>query len=175
MTRGLFIGRFQPFHNGHLHVVKDILSENDEIIIGIGSAQDSFSLKNPLTAGERIEMIRDLAKGMGFLERVIIVPIPDIHENMVWPARVMELVPKFDRVYSGNELVLALFENFGVKTIRIKHVNRYIYQGSVIRNKIISGEDWKDLVPEKVYQFLKRVGFEERIKRLARNNGEVNK
>jgi len=173
VTRGLFIGRFQPFHNGHLYAIEKILNENDEIIIGIGSAQDSYSLKNPLTAGERIEMIRELARDIGILDEVIIVPIPDIYENMVWPARVIELVPRFDKVYSGNELVLMLFENFGIKTIRIKHINRYMYQGSVIRDKIIKGEDWKDLVPETVYQYLKEVKFEERIKRLVENKSEV--
>ncbi|MEM3766696.1 MAG: adenylyltransferase/cytidyltransferase family protein, partial [Candidatus Bathyarchaeia archaeon] len=31
--RGLFVGRFQPFHKGHLHVIKEILSEVDELVI----------------------------------------------------------------------------------------------------------------------------------------------
>lgn len=169
MARGLFIGRFQPFHNGHLYAIERILNENEEIIIGIGSAQDSYSLKNPLTAGERIEMIREIAKDIGILDKVIIVPIPDINENMVWPARVIELVPSFNKVYSGNELVLMLFEKFGIETVRIKHINRYIYQGSVIRDKIIKGEDWRDLVPERVYRYLKKIKFEERIKRLIKD------
>ncbi len=173
MTRGLFIGRFQPFHNGHLYAIRRILEENDEIIIGIGSAQDSYSIKNPLTAGERIEMIRIIMKSMGALDKSIIVPIPDIFENMVWPARVIELVPKFEKVYSGNELVLMLFEQFGIKTIRIKHVSREEYQGSVIRKKIIKGEDWRNLVPNEVYLYLNKIGFEERIKRLVKHASEV--
>ena len=39
--RGLFVGRFQPFHLGHLDMVKYALTEVDELIIVIGSAQDS--------------------------------------------------------------------------------------------------------------------------------------
>ncbi len=56
--RGLLIGRFQPFHKGHLYVIGKIAEEVDEIIIGIGSAQKSHCLDNPFTAGERLMMIK---------------------------------------------------------------------------------------------------------------------
>ncbi|MEM3079801.1 MAG: adenylyltransferase/cytidyltransferase family protein, partial [Thermoproteota archaeon] len=52
-SRGLFIGRFQPFHLGHLKAVEYIINRVDEVIIGIGSAQYSHTLENPFTAGER--------------------------------------------------------------------------------------------------------------------------
>lgn len=167
MVRALFVGRFQPFHKGHLYVVKRMLEENDEIIIVIGSAQESYTLRNPLTAGERIEIIRDVLRELDALNRAFIVPIPDINENLVWPARVIEYCPKFDRVYSGNELVLMLFEAFGVETVRIEHVRRDLYQGRVIREKAIRGEDYRDLVPECVYAKLKEFKFDERLRRLA--------
>ncbi|MGA3854978.1 adenylyltransferase/cytidyltransferase family protein, partial [Bacillus pumilus] len=60
--RGFIIGRFQPFHKGHLEVIKKIAEEVDEIIIGIGSAQKSHTLENPFTAGERILMITQSLK-----------------------------------------------------------------------------------------------------------------
>ena len=53
------IGRFQPFHLGHLELIRQIMNENDEIIILIGSSQANYTLKNPFTAGERVWMIRD--------------------------------------------------------------------------------------------------------------------
>src|SRR5207245_2773190 len=56
--RALFVGRFQPFHRGHLATVRRILETNDEIIVGIGSAQYSHTGENPFTAGERYEMIK---------------------------------------------------------------------------------------------------------------------
>ncbi|MDD3454709.1 MAG: adenylyltransferase/cytidyltransferase family protein, partial [Methanobacteriales archaeon] len=55
--RGLLVGRMQPFHKGHLEVIKRILGEVDELIICIGSAQLSHSLRDPFTAGERIMMV----------------------------------------------------------------------------------------------------------------------
>src|SRR5436189_227334 len=56
--RAFFIGRFQPFHRGHLAMVRRILESNEEIIVGIGSAQYSHTGENPFTAGERYEMIK---------------------------------------------------------------------------------------------------------------------
>ena len=173
--RALFIGRFQPLHNGHLHVIQRILQESEEIIIAVGSAQESYTLRNPLTVGERIEIIRDVLKMLKAIERAYIIPIPDINENAVWPARVMEYCPKFDCVYSGNELVLMLFERFGIKTVRIQHIKRELYQGKVIMERILRGLDYRDLVPEIVYRKLKQFGFEERIKRLMGMQNEQNK
>jgi nicotinamide-nucleotide adenylyltransferase len=59
LYRGLFIGRFQPFHLGHLATVKFALKNVEELVIIIGSAQKSHELRNPFTAGERIQMIKD--------------------------------------------------------------------------------------------------------------------
>jgi len=58
ISRGLYVGRFQPFHLGHLHAIKYVLSQVDEVIIVIGSAQYSHRLDNPFTAGERVTMVR---------------------------------------------------------------------------------------------------------------------
>ena len=62
MTRALFVGRFQPFHYGHLHAIEKILEECDELVLVVGSAQMSHEHDNPFTAGERIEMIRAYAE-----------------------------------------------------------------------------------------------------------------
>jgi len=41
MTTALIIGRFQPFHLGHLLLIKEAAKEADIIVIGIGSSQES--------------------------------------------------------------------------------------------------------------------------------------
>jgi len=55
--KALFIGRFQPFHKGHLLFLKSIYTQYDKIIIGIGSSQYSNSLDNPFSYDERKMMI----------------------------------------------------------------------------------------------------------------------
>ena len=56
--RGLYVGRFQPFHLGHLDAIKYALKQADELVIVIGSAQYSHNANNPFTAGERLIMVR---------------------------------------------------------------------------------------------------------------------
>jgi nicotinamide-nucleotide adenylyltransferase len=55
MKKALFIGRFQPFHPGHLDAIKQI--SEPEIIIGIGSSQYSKTTDNPYSFAERKTMI----------------------------------------------------------------------------------------------------------------------
>jgi len=57
VRRAFFIGRFQPFHLGHMEVLRKILKEVEELIVGVGSAQESHTIENPFTAGERILMV----------------------------------------------------------------------------------------------------------------------
>lgn len=53
----VFIGRFQPFHDGHLAVVRRGLVQATHLLVLIGSAKQPRSLRNPFTAAERSEMI----------------------------------------------------------------------------------------------------------------------
>ena len=54
---GLLIGRFQPFHLGHLDAVNFALSQVENLWISIGSSNKSHEQRNPFTADERKEMI----------------------------------------------------------------------------------------------------------------------
>jgi len=51
MTTGLIIGRFQPFHKGHLHAIEHALKEVDELIIAVGSSQYVNTEDNPWRKG----------------------------------------------------------------------------------------------------------------------------
>ena len=105
-VRGILIGRMQPVHNGHMEVIKRILEEVDEIVIGIGSAQLSHEVKDPFTAGERILMMTQaLAEIDVDPSRYYIIPMQDINFNAIWASHVKMLTTPFIIVYSGNYLV----------------------------------------------------------------------
>jgi len=57
---GVYIGRFQPFHAGHLETVKKMLKTCESIIISVGSHHRPKTIKNPWSSQERIEMIKDV-------------------------------------------------------------------------------------------------------------------
>uniref|UniRef100_A0A7J2TH77 Nicotinamide-nucleotide adenylyltransferase n=1 Tax=Archaeoglobus fulgidus TaxID=2234 RepID=A0A7J2TH77_ARCFL len=165
--RGLFIGRFQPYHLGHHEVVKSILEEVDELIIGIGSAQESHSLENPFTAGERVLMISRALEELGVKKKVYIIPLEDIYRNSLWVAHVCSMVPPFDVVYTNNPLVYRLFKESGFRVLKPKMVNRTEFHGTEIRRKMLEGEDWEKYVPKAVAEVIKEIGGIERIREIA--------
>lgn len=57
-TIGVFIGRFQIFHNAHMQTVQRMLTECDQVLILIGSANSSSTILNPFSYEQRLEMIR---------------------------------------------------------------------------------------------------------------------
>ena len=53
MKKGLILGRFQPFHYGHLNLIKKIVEMSIKPLICVGSAQYSHTPKNPFSIDER--------------------------------------------------------------------------------------------------------------------------
>lgn len=76
----IFIGRFQPFHNAHLAVVKQALAQAHSVIILCGSADMARNLRNPWTVAEREDMIRSVFSAQDNA-RIIIRPIHDVPYN----------------------------------------------------------------------------------------------
>ncbi|WXG45392.1 MAG: nicotinamide-nucleotide adenylyltransferase [Candidatus Atabeyarchaeum deiterrae] len=169
VTRGLLIGRFQPFHKGHLHVVQDILARVDEIIIVIGSAQCSHTIEDPFTAGERLEMIRgSLAAEHTDFSKYLLIPITDVNDNRLWVSHVATLIPRFDVVFSNKPLVKILFSEAGHRVQPIKFYHRELYSATDIRKKIINrDEEWRNLVPKEVAEFIISIKGDERLRAVA--------
>ncbi len=117
--KGLFIGRFQPFHKGHLAIIEEMKKDCEEIIIGIGSAQKERETDNPLSGGERIDMIKKVLESKG-VEDYEIYPIPDLDCHPAWPHYIRSILPRFDIVYGHSETVLNLLSRVGVKTRQIE-------------------------------------------------------
>ncbi|MEM0096013.1 MAG: nicotinamide-nucleotide adenylyltransferase [Candidatus Bathyarchaeia archaeon] len=171
VKRGLFVGRFQPFHKGHLQVVKEILNEVDELVIAVGSAQYSHRLDNPFTAGERLVMIRKaLEEAKIDLSRIWIVPVPDVHVHMVWVSTVEGYTPRFNVVYSNEPLTRRLFIEAGYEVKAIRFHKREVYSATEIRERMLKEENWEELVPKSVAEFIKEIGGVERLKDLTKTD-----
>ncbi len=165
--RGLVIGRYQPFHNGHLEIIREIMEDPDcsELIIAIGSAQISHTPNNPFTAGERILMIdhalRELYKGKYF-----IIPVIDINRYAIWVAHVESLVPPIDIVYTNNNLTKRLFSERGYTIKAPKLYDRDKYSGTKIRELIKTGGQWQELIPKSVAEIIIQIDGVGRIREL---------
>lgn len=171
IKRGLFIGRFQPFHLGHLSAIKDILKEVEELVIVIGSAQYSHNVNNPFTAGERLTMIRKALEEAGIAySRIWIVPVPDVHLHMMWVSSVEGYTPKFDVVYSNEPLTRRLLRETGYKVKPIRFYERRLYSSTEIRKRMLKDESWEKLVPKSVATFIKEIDGVNRLRDLTKND-----
>ena len=82
-TLGFVIGRFQPFHYGHKYLIETAYDNCDELVVFIGSAQESRTDKNPFTFQERWRMIYDDVC-MNGSKNIIFVPLNDAETNEQW-------------------------------------------------------------------------------------------
>ncbi|MEM4703705.1 MAG: nicotinamide-nucleotide adenylyltransferase [Candidatus Bathyarchaeia archaeon] len=169
--RGLYVGRFQPFHLGHLAAIKSILKEVSELVIVVGSAQYSHRLNDPFTAGERLTMIRAaLEEANVDLKRIWIVPVPDVHLHMMWVSAVEGYTPSFEIVFSNDPLTRRLFAEAKYKVRPIPFFERKTYSSTKIREKMLSGENWEKNLPKSVANFIKGIDGVNRLKDLARSD-----
>lgn len=91
----VYLGRFQPLHNGHIKILDKIFqNENDLGIILVGSAFCARTIKNPFAFFERKEMIQNYLNSKGISEkRYEIRPVPDqIYNDSKWIQSVQEQV-----------------------------------------------------------------------------------
>lgn len=171
MARALFVGRFQPFHFGHLYAIETILGEVEELMIIVGSAQMSHEPDNPFTAGERIEMIREaLTEANIDRKRYMLIPIADAPSHRTWVSYVESQTPRFDIVYSNQALTRRLLIEAGYNVKEIPLHKRSKYEATEIRRRILKGEDWSELVPSPVYKIVQEIDGENRIRDLSKSD-----
>jgi nicotinamide-nucleotide adenylyltransferase len=165
MTRGFYIGRFQPFHEGHHAMVGRISEELDELVVGIGSADQSHTVRNPFTAGERIMMITKTLVEFDLVTYA--VPIEDLNRNSVWVSHVQSMSPRFDVAFSNNPLVVRLFREAGIEVRQSPMYHREEFEGTEVRERMAADGEWESLVPEAVVEVVEEIDGVERIQQIT--------
>jgi nicotinamide-nucleotide adenylyltransferase len=105
---GLLIGRFQPFHLGHLEALQFALSKVEKLWVGLGSSNKPIEKNNPFSAEERKEMILSSIDDP-MKDKISIYFIPDLDNHVKWIEKIDTIVPKFDIVFSNDELTKHLY------------------------------------------------------------------
>lgn len=102
---GLLVGRFQTFHKGHQSLLEAGLNLCDRMVVLVGSAQESGTLRNPYGIATRIETIREIYPDK---ERVMIYALADLtHENDItteWGRYVLDNIYRY--LYKAPELMI---------------------------------------------------------------------
>lgn len=162
-TVGMLIGRFQPFHNGHVRIIEQMRRDGiTTILVGVGSCQESRTLRNPFSFEERRDMIQ------AAVPDAIIRPIPDFNNPPLWKEYVLATFPEVQALYSGGEGWTQAFKD---KEFIIRTVPRNDLQvsGTMIREKIAKKESIDELIPKEVKDFLEKMDLELAIKEKYKN------
>lgn len=142
---GLFLGRFQPFHNAHKEIILQSFNFVDFLIIGIGSSQYSLAKENPFNYYERRQMIETHFRGDANMK---VMPIPDIHdpENYVEYVKKLTSDTPFNVVFTDNQDTIDLFKEKGYPIVIIPIPG--CLHGTAIRESFYRDDGiWRKYVP----------------------------
>lgn len=174
----IFAGRFQPFHNGHYWVVKEILKEAGRCVLGIVNPDPEHPPDptyptfhrpfNPFSYWERLIMIREVLIEDGLLDNVYMVPLwhprTGVETDKAFlPRRRHWVIPDQPSDISRVSDLLKLGEH--VETIELPTDIKMIQEND-IRASLSSREDWASQVPNKVAEWIRRFNGELRVRDL---------
>ena len=162
---GFLIGRFQPFHLGHLEAVSFALSKVNQLYIGIGSSNKNNQPRNPFTAGERRDMITS-SIDEETLKKISIYNIPDVDDHSKWTQSINEIIPDYDIVFSNDDFTHDLYQKTEKKIIPVVLKSRESLSGTNIRKMILNDQNWHDLVPDGTRNVLLKIDVKNRLKDL---------
>lgn len=121
----IFIGRYQPYHYGHIELIKQKLNQGIPALIMVRDIEPDE--KNPFTTEQTVEMIKKYHKSKG--DDVEVIIIPDI-ESVNYGRGVG---------YEINEFTPP--DNIG------------FISATSIRESILNGDDkWKHMVDESIQE-----------------------
>ena len=168
---GLIIGRFQPLHKGHVHLIRKSLEYVKELKIGIGSSQFSDQIKNPFTYDERKLLLNLSLSDTGIIpKRYAIFPVPDRFDIFKWVDTVIDSVGEFDIIFTNNLWIGRLFQRENKKLIYGLKFDFEKYNGSKIREMIFKNQPmWVQLVPKSVYLYITTPDIMKKMKKISKS------
>ena len=144
----VFIGRFQPFHNGHRAIVDAAIKQAREVIIVVGSSFASRNIRNPFTFEERRQMIKSVFPD----NNVKVVPVSDypyddnkwvravqnvVHGALAWSADPIR-IGLIGHEKDGSSYYLKIFKPLGWGNVSVPNVDGI--NATDIRNALFEGD-----------------------------------
>ena len=160
----VFVGRFQPFHNGHLEAIKWILAQTKGVRIVIGSMQEFEQADNPLGYADR-KRILELALAEAGMKNCAIFGLPDFYNDAAWTQKMLEITG----LKAGKTVLVSLndWAKSCAAKIGIEAAGQPVFcdnlSATQVRQTIAAGSEWKSLVPPAVFDYLENEGLAQKI------------
>lgn len=158
------VARWQPVHRGQTPVLRALCECASEAVIGIGSS-NRHDLRNPFTLEETMDMIR-----LVLADRVnyTLLPVPDLDDGPRWRAMIVDLFGPLDVFVTDNPYVASLLAE-DYRIIRpvelVPEDEKIALDGKMVRRQMARGNDWQDLVPQEVADYITANNLDERFRR----------
>ncbi|MBT6069056.1 adenylyltransferase/cytidyltransferase family protein [Candidatus Peregrinibacteria bacterium] len=169
----LFIGRFQPFHIGHLSDIKNIISKGEFCTIVIAAANKSGTWRNPLTGDQRGRILTETLAAETDLspDSYKIMQLPDIDDDKRWASYVVDSVPPFKKIYSGSAFVRSFFEkNSRFETLPVTMIpdgEGDRLRATTIRNKALAGKSYDHFLHPRTKEILDELAFRDLLVKIS--------
>lgn len=154
MKFAIYPGTFDPITYGHVDVIKRALKIFDSIIVAVGENKD----KNPLfSAKERVEMIREVTKGMNVEVESFGGLLADYAKKKKCNRIIRSLRAVSDFEYEFQMNVLNRQMNPNLETLFLMTDKEYFYlSSSAVKELARKNADVSKLVPVAVEKRLKK-------------------
>jgi bifunctional NMN adenylyltransferase/nudix hydrolase len=159
----VLIGRFQPFHNAHLEIVKRATALCNKLIIVVGSSRQPRTYKNPWSFEERAQMIRYATMGLR-LQISIEANTDTIYNDQAWAVRVQQLVAQHthpgERVgiighkKDDSSFYLDMFPQWGFEDVELVEFLSAVDVRELYFKYSFNSNFIKNVVPESTYEAL---------------------
>lgn len=163
-STAVVIGRFQPFHNGHLHLLTQAACRAEQVVVVLGSAQSASTAKNPFNAEQRQQMIL-AGLPCDIASKVVFVEVPDLYDEAKWVTTVVQRVEALSNgripVLVGHEkddssYYLKAFPFWGYERVEaIQSLDATTIRKALFEEGVVGLEGLRDTMPAGVLEFLK--------------------
>lgn len=170
---GLLIGRFQPLHFGHIHLIHESLKQIEMLQIGVGSAQDYqiHSDDNPFSYELREQMLKEMIRHENLENRIkSVIPLIDDPDDDVWREIVLKQTGPVDVVVSNNDWVNGIFNRVNIPTLSIPLYKRDLYEGKKIREVLKDSKKYHEYMPDYVWRTLSSANYSSFPSRILRKS-----
>ena len=164
---GLFPGHFQPFHTGHLLVLKGMAKMCQKVVVAVLEPEAMWTATHPFSLDERKEMLQRSLQEADLIPAfdIYLVPAGKANDWSKWLPNVREVAKGVDRVWTSDPILEQAARDAGLEVQIVKEVPGMSSQE--VRRRLKEGGDWKALVPPAVSHYIQEIRAEDRLKALG--------